>query len=99
MVDDMVLFFLGRSKDERVLHRHFRRMRIAWTKENIGFNKIDRSKYITRAPRIEEKRGEKVCQVPPLSHSSGEYWEWVPPMALTVAEGLQGPLDPMKQGL
>ena len=79
MVDDMVhvmvLFFLGRSKDERVLHRHLRRRRgeaeLIKVLETFGLMRLaqvcgEEFTYLATQNRV-KKRGKRAASPPPLA--------------------------------
>jgi hypothetical protein len=51
---------------------------------------------LTWQPKIEGKKRGRTPGVPPLSHSSGEYWKWVPPVPLIAPSNTQAGLDPTK---
>jgi hypothetical protein len=53
----------------------------------------------TWQPKIEGKKRGRTPGVPPLSHSSGEYWKWVPPVPLTATASTQLQSDQRKPRL
>jgi hypothetical protein len=49
---------------------------------------------VTWQPKIEGKKRGRTPGVPPLSHSSGEYWKWGPASAIHTSREYQPPIGP-----